>query len=312
MSFLQLLATSNMSICRRYRGVVHQALGHRRMSSWLSCETPNPDVRKFESKGPNIGSLPDSTRQKLLELPGVSDVFSASSWLSITRTSATVSWDALESQIQALLGDSHADAQPRTQGASSSTFTGIAAEIQEVLDHRIRPSVQEDGGDVELLRWDENGQVTLSLRGACRGCPQSRATLQDFILKTLSHYVPQVKTVVAEEEESDLTDPCADLPFEHNGKADQDAIIRLVAAGTPFFSTFAGRKVEGPMLKRVKFMSQISLSGRTPEHIFVSCVDCKARRTIEDPLDLLKAEKGNQSGSAAVVICPTCCVVITP
>ena len=60
------------------------------------------------------------------------------------------------------------------------------------------------------------------------------------------------------------------------------------------------------------FMSEIRLEGRTPEHIFVTCSDCKAKRTIEDPQDLLRADKGNATGNAAVAICPTCCVLITP
>ena len=72
----------------------------------------------------------------------------------------------------------------------------------------------------------------------------------------------------------------------------------------------------GPLFHNVSvlfqaFMSQIQLEGRTPEHIFVTCTDCNAKRTIEDPQDLLRADKGNATGNAAVAICPTCCVLIT-
>ena len=57
-------------------------------------------------------------------------------------------------------------------------------------------------------------------------------------------------------------------------------------------------------------MSEILLQNRRPEHIFVTCQDCNAKRTIEDPSDLLREDKGNTTGRAAVAICPTCCVVI--
>jgi len=61
---------------------------------------------------------------------------------------------------------------------------------------RIRPALQADGGDVELLDVKE-GVVSVRLIGACDGCTMSRITLQNGIERILKHEVPEVKSVVA-------------------------------------------------------------------------------------------------------------------
>ena len=61
---------------------------------------------------------------------------------------------------------------------------------------RIRPALQADGGDVELLDVIE-GIVSLRLTGACGGCPMSTITLRNGIERILKHEVPEVKSVVA-------------------------------------------------------------------------------------------------------------------
>ena len=60
--------------------------------------------------------------------------------------------------------------------------------IKELLDTRIRPAIQEDGGDIEF-RGFENGHVLLKLRGACRTCDSSTVTLKNGIESMLMHYV---------------------------------------------------------------------------------------------------------------------------
>lgn len=61
---------------------------------------------------------------------------------------------------------------------------------------RIRPSLQADGGDVELVDVNE-GVVKLRLKGACGGCPMAAMTLQQGITRVLKEQVPEVKEVVA-------------------------------------------------------------------------------------------------------------------
>jgi Fe-S cluster biogenesis protein NfuA len=68
--------------------------------------------------------------------------------------------------------------------------------IKELLDTRIRPAIQEDGGDIEYRGFDENGMVLLKLRGACRTCDSSTVTLKNGIESMLMHYVEEVKGVI--------------------------------------------------------------------------------------------------------------------
>lgn len=67
--------------------------------------------------------------------------------------------------------------------------------VEAVLS-RIRPALQADGGDVELVDVS-NGVVKLKLTGACAGCPMSTMTLQMGIERVLKEQVPEVKEVVA-------------------------------------------------------------------------------------------------------------------
>lgn len=69
--------------------------------------------------------------------------------------------------------------------------------VQEVLN-KIRPSLQADGGDVELVDVDEKeGVVKVRLTGSCFGCPFSTMTLKNGIEQILKEEIPQVKEVKA-------------------------------------------------------------------------------------------------------------------
>ena len=61
---------------------------------------------------------------------------------------------------------------------------------------KIRPALQADGGDVELVDVEE-GVVKLSLKGACAGCPVAEMTLKQGIERLLKEQIPEVKEVVA-------------------------------------------------------------------------------------------------------------------
>jgi Fe-S cluster biogenesis protein NfuA len=66
--------------------------------------------------------------------------------------------------------------------------------VQKALD-QIRPMLQADGGDVELVDIEENGIVKVRLQGACAGCPMSQMTLRNGIERILKQQVPEVKGV---------------------------------------------------------------------------------------------------------------------
>ena len=70
---------------------------------------------------------------------------------------------------------------------------------------RIRPAVQEDGGDIKLVGYEEStGIVTVRLEGSCVGCPSSSVTLKSGVENMLMHYIPEVKGVVASEEKEEV------------------------------------------------------------------------------------------------------------
>ena len=60
----------------------------------------------------------------------------------------------------------------------------------------LRPSLQADGGDVELVDVDDDGTVTVELQGACKGCPMSQMTLANGVERILKERVPGVTRVV--------------------------------------------------------------------------------------------------------------------
>lgn len=68
--------------------------------------------------------------------------------------------------------------------------------VQEALN-KVRPQLQADGGDVELVEVTEGGLVKVRLTGACKGCPMSQMTLKMGIEKFLKQQVPEVTAVEA-------------------------------------------------------------------------------------------------------------------
>lgn len=61
----------------------------------------------------------------------------------------------------------------------------------------MRPAMQSDGGDVELVSVNDEGVVSIRFHGACSGCPSSTLTLQSGIERNLKQRVPGVRSVVA-------------------------------------------------------------------------------------------------------------------
>jgi len=68
--------------------------------------------------------------------------------------------------------------------------------IEQALN-KIRPALQADGGDVELVSVENDGTIKVRLKGACGGCPMSQMTLKMGIERILKKEVPEVKAVEA-------------------------------------------------------------------------------------------------------------------
>ncbi len=67
-------------------------------------------------------------------------------------------------------------------------------QVQEALD-LIRPALQADGGDVELVDVMDDGVVKVALQGACRGCPMSQLTLANGVERVLKEQIPEIVRV---------------------------------------------------------------------------------------------------------------------
>jgi Fe-S cluster biogenesis protein NfuA len=68
--------------------------------------------------------------------------------------------------------------------------------VQEAINI-VRPNLQADGGDVELVDVSADGVVKVKLTGACHGCPMSQMTLKMGIEKIIKQQVPGIKEVVS-------------------------------------------------------------------------------------------------------------------
>ena len=68
--------------------------------------------------------------------------------------------------------------------------------VATALD-KVRPFLQRDGGDVELIDVTEDGLVKVRLQGACSGCPGAKITLKQGIERLLKQEVPEVKEVIS-------------------------------------------------------------------------------------------------------------------
>ncbi len=71
----------------------------------------------------------------------------------------------------------------------------VKSKIRQVLDSKIRPGLQRDGGDAELVGITDDGVVQVRLTGACSGCPFSAMTLAVGVEGTLKQEVPEVVRV---------------------------------------------------------------------------------------------------------------------
>lgn len=69
------------------------------------------------------------------------------------------------------------------------------SKVEEALK-QVRPALQRDGGDIELVSVEENGVVKVRLKGACGACPMSTMTLKMGVEKYLKQQLPEVKEVV--------------------------------------------------------------------------------------------------------------------
>jgi len=183
-------------------------------------ETPNPNSLKFlpgkqvlESGTmdfPNVRAAHASPLAKLLfRIDGVKGVFFGPDFITVTKTDEDVEWKLLKPDIFANIMDFFVSGLPVVTEEQAPADTEILEEddetvamIKELLDTRIRPTVQEDGGDIVFMGY-EAGVVKLKMQGSCTSCPSSVVTLKSGVQNMLQFYVPEVQSVEQVEDELD-------------------------------------------------------------------------------------------------------------
>ncbi|XP_037383436.1 NFU1 iron-sulfur cluster scaffold homolog, mitochondrial isoform X3 [Talpa occidentalis] len=155
-------------------------------------------LARFEKHYPR--GHPQIFIRQLFRIEGVKSVFFGPYFITVTKESEELDWNLLKPDIYATIMDFFASGLPLVTEEVSSAEAGseeddeVVAMIKELLDTRIRPTVQEDGGDV-IYKGFENGIVQLKLQGSCTSCPSSIITLKNGIQNMLQFYIPEVEGV---------------------------------------------------------------------------------------------------------------------
>ena len=84
---------------------------------------------------------------------------------------------------------------PASPQAPIAPEPSITARVQAVVDW-LRPIIQSDGGDVELVNVSEDGVVQIRFHGACIGCPSAGMTLREGLERNIKEKVPEVREVI--------------------------------------------------------------------------------------------------------------------
>ena len=137
--------------------------------------------------------------------PFVTRVFIMNNFLTITKNES-ISWEEVARDLKLFVQDYLEDEKDvfstefmKKNSVIVDTDTEIIRKIKGILEEYIRPSVETDGGAINFHSFDEpSGIVTVTLQGACSGCPSSTITLKAGIENLLKNMVPEVKQVVAE------------------------------------------------------------------------------------------------------------------
>ena len=193
-------------------------------------ETPNPSSLKFipgcevlengtvDFPSPSHGYRSPLARQ-LFRIDGIQSVFFGKDFITITRKDDEISWTLLKPDVFATIMDFFSsnlpiltDDQQAEDTAPSEEDDDVVALIKELLDSRIRPTVQEDGGDIIYMGFDsETGIVKLKLQGSCSNCPSSSVTLKHGVQNMMQFYIPEVNGI---EEVTDLLDEVSEKEYK--------------------------------------------------------------------------------------------------
>lgn len=185
-------------------------------------QTPNENALKFKP-GHEFGlpagktfdfssrkeSIKSPLASRIFQLEGIEGVMIANDFVTVLKSDMH-EWKHLKPHVYEIItnfvsnqlkpinedvcnNDKQINDEKKRQNVTEEDKATFAM-INELIDSRIRPAIQEDGGDVELVGYVD-GIVKLKLQGACKSCSSSVVTLKNGIERMLMHYLPEVKGV---------------------------------------------------------------------------------------------------------------------
>ncbi|MGE8434569.1 MULTISPECIES: NifU family protein [Chryseobacterium] len=176
--------------------------------------TPNPNVMKFvSSKLLMEGFVEVKSREAATEVPlaaaifnefdFATEVFISDNFVAVTKNH-TVEWHEVMSTVRALISDylqnggeiSNVEPQKHENPVEkiiNRDYTDDEQKISDILNEYVAPAVENDGGKISLMEYDESTKTArMLLQGACSGCPSSTATLKNGIENILKQFVPDL------------------------------------------------------------------------------------------------------------------------
>ena len=190
--------------------------------------TPNPNTMKFVAdhmlvdsgnvveflnKQEAIGY--SSLAEALFNFPFVTRIFIANNFVTVYKNDV-IEWDDVALELREFIkdwlmqNDNPVESIPDNAVMQDEESMGTVAlpdpvintemdqKIVDLINEYVQPAVEQDGGAIHFQSYNEdNGQVTVVLKGSCSGCPSSTATLKGGVETLLKTHIPQISEVVA-------------------------------------------------------------------------------------------------------------------
>ncbi|KAA0197651.1 HIRA interacting protein 5 [Fasciolopsis buskii] len=182
-------------------------------------DTPNPNSMNYfpgkdvlGSETMDFSSITQTGSSQLARqlfcIDGVERVFLGPDFITITKAE-DFDWKVIKPDVFATIMDFYASGLPIVKELEGDGSTPVNEDdnetvimVKELLDSRIRPTVQEDGGDITFVEF-KDGIVRLRMQGSCSSCPSSVVTLKHGVQNMLQFYIPEVAGVEQVEDEVD-------------------------------------------------------------------------------------------------------------
>ena len=191
--------------------------------------TPNPNTMKFvadhmlissgeivEFLSPSDAKGYSTLAEALFNFPFVTRIFIAQNFVTVYKNDM-IEWSDVslemrdfirewlmenEEAVQEIPKQSKievvSESQTKTTNISPVINTEMDQKIVDLINEYIQPAVEQDGGAIHFQSYNEdNGQVTVVLKGSCSGCPSSTATLKGGVENLLKSHIPEINEVVA-------------------------------------------------------------------------------------------------------------------